>query len=152
MTKPTKLSNNNSPISKPKDPSPTEIKTITTFHGFNYDKHEGCPLFFLTLRAQLPDQPLAAGISTENEDGTITTEHLSPHLIANIINMTFQHHTQGRTTEYVALQLVQINQRYTKQLFNNRYGLRSQTYFTLIFRQDPSITDAIDTMLILEQL
>jgi hypothetical protein len=152
MTKPTKLSNKNSPISKPKDPSPTEIETITTFHGFNYDKHEGCPLFFLTLRAQLPDQSLAAGISTENEDGTITTEHLSPHLIANIINMTFQHHTQGRTTEYVALQLVQINQRYTKQLFNNRYGLRSQTYFTLIFRQDPSITDAIDTTLVLEQL
>jgi hypothetical protein len=52
----------------------------------------------------------------------------------------------------VALQLVQINQRYTEQLHNNRYGLRSQTYFTLIFRQDPSITDAIDQTLILKQL
>jgi hypothetical protein len=150
----TKLTNQSTkkPTPKQKEPSSTEIETITTFHGFNYDKHAGCPLFFLTLRAQLPDHPLAAGISTENDDGTITTEHLSPHLIANIINTTFEHHTQHLTTEYVALQLIQINQRYTKQLYNNCFGLRSQTYFTLIFRQDPSITDAIDTTLVLEQL
>jgi hypothetical protein len=78
---------------------------------------------------------------------------MDPQLIADIINTTFQHHVhQSLEHEYVALQLVQINQRYSEQLHNHRYGLRSQTYFTLIFRQDPQITDAIDPTLILEQL
>jgi hypothetical protein len=131
--------------------APHDSSTTTTFHGFHYDQHEGTPLYFLTLRTQHPKNPLEFGIAKETDQGTILTTHLSPQHIADIITTTFHHHVQNGTATYVALQLVQINQRYTEK-FRNRNTLDSQTYYTLIFRQDPAITDAIDMSLVLEQL
>jgi hypothetical protein len=94
------------------------IESATTYHSFNYETHSGCPLFFLTLRAQHPKNPLQYGIAREDDHGHILTQHLTPDIINDIINETFQHHIQHQTTEYIALQLVQINQRYTEHFTN----------------------------------
>jgi hypothetical protein len=146
---------NNNPIT----PKPHEVETITTFHNFQFDTHEGSPLYFLTLRALHPMHPLQVGIAHETDDGYIETDHLTAQGIANILSTTFQHHLDNRFNEdeYIALQLVQINQRPYKELSaKERHGpkknIKGQTYFTLIFRQNPSITDAIDTTLVLDQL
>jgi hypothetical protein len=71
-----------------------------------------------TLRAQHPKNPLQYGIAREDDHGHILTQHLTPDIINDIINETFQHHIQHQTTEYIALQLVQINQRYTEHFTN----------------------------------
>lgn len=39
-------------FNNPTTPKPHEIITIMTFHNFNFDTHEGGPLYFLTLRAR----------------------------------------------------------------------------------------------------
>jgi hypothetical protein len=134
------------------NPKSHEIETITTFHNFNYDTHEGYPLYFLTLRALHPINLLQAGIAHENNDGTIDTEQLTAQNIAEILQTTFNHHMENRLhdDEYFSLQLVQINQCPISD--TDKKDMRGQTYFTLFFRQDPSITDAIDTTLILDQL
>jgi hypothetical protein len=116
-----------------------------SFHGFNLENHQGCPLYFLKLRFKRPRNPLEAGTAIESEDGTIRAEPLTMPTIATIIEDTFAHHTQQENTTYVALQLVQINQLRTDTDQN-------QTYFSLIFRQHPDIVDAIDPFLILNQL
>jgi hypothetical protein len=109
------------------------------------ETHRDCPLFFLKLRFKHPRNPMEAGTAAEHPDGIIHAEPLTMPTIATIVEDTFKHHTEHKTTEYVALQLVQINQLRTDTDQN-------QTYFTLIFRHDPTITDAIDTLLVLNQL
>jgi hypothetical protein len=146
---------NNNPIM----PKPHEVETITTFHNFQFDTHEGSPLYFLTLRALHPMNPLQVGIAHETDDGYIETDHLTAQGIANILSTTFQHHLDNCFNEdkYIALQLVQINQRPYKELSAKEWhgpkkNIIGQTYFTLIFLQNPSITNAIDTTLVLDQL
>jgi hypothetical protein len=131
--------------------APHDTSTTTTFHRFNYDQHEGTPLYFLTLCTQHPKNPLEFGMTKETDQGTILTTHLSLQYIANIITTTFHHHVQNGTAAYVALQLVQINQHYTEK-FCNQNTLDSQTYCTLIFQQDPAITNAINMSLMFKQL
>lgn len=133
-------------------PKPHEIETITTFHNFNFDTHEDAPLYYLTLRALHPFDLLRAGIAHENTDGTIHAEPLTAQTISDILQTTFEHHMEHKLNDddYFALQLVQINQRPISD--TDKKDMRGQTYFTLYFRQDPTITDAIDSTLILDQL
>jgi hypothetical protein len=133
-------------------PKPHEIETITTFHNFNYDTHEGSPLYFLTLRALHPVNLLRAGIAKEHPDGSLHTEPLTAQTIADILQTTFTYHMEHKYNddEYFTLQLVQINQRPISD--TDKKDMRGQTYFTLYFRQDPTITDVIDSTLILDQL
>jgi hypothetical protein len=116
------------------------------FHGFSLANHRDCPLFFLKLRFLHPRNPIIAGTASETPNGII--QHAPPltmETIANIINATFDHHVAEETATYVSLQLVQIDEHLPDRDQN-------QTYFTLLFRQNPDITDAIDPLLVLDQL
>jgi hypothetical protein len=122
-----------------------DIADSLTFHGFSLANHRDCPLFFLKLRFMHPRNPILAGTAVEHPNGNTQTESLTMTTIANIITTTFDHHVAEETATYVALQLVQINEHLSDRDQN-------QTYFTLIFRQHPNVTDAIDPLLILNQL
>jgi hypothetical protein len=71
-------------------PKPDEIETITTFHNFTFDMHEGCPLFYLMLHALHPTNLLCTGIARENQDGSINTKPLTAQSIADILKTTSQ--------------------------------------------------------------
>jgi hypothetical protein len=116
-----------------------------TFHGFSLANHHDCPLFFLKLHFLHPKNPILAGTATEHPNGNTQTEPLMMTTIANIITTTFDHHVAEEMATYVALQLVQIDEHLSAHDQN-------QTYFTLIFRQHPDVTDAIDPLLVLNQL
>lgn len=121
----------------------------TTFHGFSYETHRDAALYFMTLRVQFPKYPVAAGIATENARGQLKTTPFTPQTIADIINTTFQHHATLQTAPYIALRLVQITET-RRQTWTKPQ--KDQSYFTLIFLQNPDIVDAIDPSLVLEHL
>jgi hypothetical protein len=125
----------------------TDVLDSLSLHGFSLSNHQDGPLYFLKLRYQRPKNPLMAGIAIESDDGKVKTMSLTMPIIASIISRTFEHHVQNDTAEYVSVQLVQIN-----ELRPLSPKDTNQTYFMLVFRQNPNVDDAIDPSLVLDQL